>query len=114
MNLEKGMEMMCSNNDYDKIKGILLQHKGRANAITSKQISKAMGFPMEDTQVVSRTAIRKTEELFDLPVISCPNGYFIAENDEEIAAYNANIQRRIDGMEARRERANKNYQKWKK
>ncbi len=108
------MDMMCSNNDYEKIKDILLQHKGKANAITSKQISKAMGFPMEDTQVVSRTAIKETEKRFNLPLLSCSKGYFIAENDKEMKAYNANIQRRIDGMKKRRKMANENYQKWKK
>ena len=101
-------------NDYAKIKEILMPHKGKANAITSKEISKKMGFPMEDTQSVSRAAIKKTAELYDLPIVSCSKGYFIAENDEEIAAYNANIQRRIDEMEKRREKANDNYQKRKK
>lgn len=41
----------------EKIKDILLEHRGKKNAITSKQISKSMGFPMEDTQSVSRKEI---------------------------------------------------------
>lgn len=44
----------------DKIRDILLQHKGKANAITSKCISEIMGFPMEDTQYVSRKEILNT------------------------------------------------------
>ena len=46
----------------EKIKDILLEHRGKKNAITSKQISKSMGFPMEDTQAVSRKEIWKTAE----------------------------------------------------
>ena len=50
--------------NIDKLKEILLQHKGKANAITSKEISRKMGFPMEDTQSVSRKAIWKTAKHF--------------------------------------------------
>lgn len=41
----------------EKIKDILMEHRGRKNAIAAKCISEAMGFPMEDTQSVSRQAI---------------------------------------------------------
>ena len=97
-----------------KIKDILLQHKGKENAITSKEVSRKMGFLMEDTQAVSRKAIWKTAEEYGLPLVSCNRGYFIAETDDEIAEYNSNIQSRIDGMEETRKMANHNYQEWKK
>lgn len=98
----------------EKIKNILLDHKGKKNAITSKSISKTMGFPMEDTQSVSRQAIWDTAEEFNLPLVSCSKGYFLAETDEEIKEYNENIQRRINGMEETRKMVNKNYKEWKK
>ena len=97
----------------EKIKNILLQHKGKSNAITSKEVSIIMGFPMEDTQSVSRKAIWETAKEYALPLVSCNRGYFIAETDEEIAEYNSNIQNRIDGMEETRKMANMNYQEWK-
>lgn len=99
---------------FDKIWEILLQHKGKSNAITSKEVSRNMGFPMEDTQSVSRKAIWETAKKYGLPLVSCNRGYFIAETDDEIAEYNSNIQRRIDGMKETRKIANKNYQEWKK
>ena len=98
----------------EKIKNILMEHKGRKNAIASKRISEAMGFPMEDTQSVSRQAIWDTAEEYGLPLISCNRGYFIAETDDEIDAYNKNIQKRIKGMEKTRKMANQNYKEWKK
>ena len=100
--------------NIDKLKEILLQHKGKANAITSKEISRKMGFPMEDTQSVSRKAIWKTAKHFGLPLISRNKGYFIAETDDEITEYKSSIQNRIDGMEETRKRAIKNYKEWKK
>ena len=59
-------------------------------------------------------AIWSTAEEYKLPLISCKNGYFIAETDDEIAEYNRNIQKRIDGMEKTRKMVNKNYEEWKK
>lgn len=94
---------------HEQIRDILLQHRGKFNAITSKEISRMMGFPMEDTQSKSRKTIRETIEMFGLPVISCNKGYYIAETDEEMEEYNSNIQRRIDGMQYNRERANEFY-----
>ena len=98
----------------EKIKNILMDHRGKENAIASKRISEAMGFPMEDTQSVSRQAIWSTAEEYGLPLISCNRGYFIAETDDEIEAYNKNIQKRINGMEKTREMANRNYKEWEK
>jgi len=96
----------------EKIKAILIEHRGKSNAIASKRISEAMRFPMEDTQSVSRKAIWDTAEEYGLPLISCSKGFFIAQTDEEMAEYNANIQKRIDGMERTRKMANKNFEEW--
>ena len=97
------------NDMYEEIKQILLQHKGKARAIKSKNISSRIGLPMEDTQKISRAAIWYTAEKYGLPLVACKNGYFIAETDDEIDEYNANIQHRIDGMEKTRQMVNRNY-----
>lgn len=96
-----------------KIRDILLDHRGRNNAIAAKRISEALGFPMEDTQSVSRQAIWDTAEEYGLPVISCNKGFFIAETDAEMAAYNANYEKRIKGMQKTQAMANENYERWK-
>lgn len=95
------------------IKNILIEHRGRKNAITSKKISEIMGFPMEDTQSVSRQAIWNTAKEYGLPLISCNKGYYIAQTDEEMAAFNANYEKRISGIRKTQEMANKNYKEWK-
>ena len=95
------------------IKNILLSHRGRSNAITSKRISAKMGFPMEDTQSVSRKEIWKTADEYGLPLISCNKGYFIAQTDEEMAEFNENYEKRIRGIRKKQEMANKYYKEWK-
>lgn len=97
----------------EKIKDILMEHRGRKNAIAAKRISEAMGFPMEDTQSVSRQAIWDTAEEYGLPLISCNKGYFIAQTDEEMEDYNANYEKRISGMRKTQKMANENYARWK-
>lgn len=98
----------------EKIKNILMEHRGRKNAIAAKRISEAMGFPMEDTQSVSRQAIWDTAKEYGLPLISCNKGYFIAQTDEEMEDYNANYEKRISGMRKTQKMANDNYLRWKK
>ena len=100
---------------YRRIKDILLAHQGTDNAITSKGISSMLGLPTEDdTQFASRTIIWETASRYNLPVVAHGKGYFIATSPDEIASYNANIQRRIAGMQKTRDMVNKNFANWEK
>lgn len=98
----------------EKIRDILMQHCGKKNAIAAKQISLAMDFPMEDTQSVSRKAIWAAAEEYGLPLVSCNKGFFIAQTDEELEAFNANYEKRISGIRRKQQMANENYKRWKK
>lgn len=86
---------------YEEVRDILLKHRGSGNPITAKEISSIMGFGMEDTQHECRQIIKRTMEMFSLPVISCARGYYIANSDEEIESYCKNIMGRIKGMRKR-------------
>ena len=97
-------------NDVNLVKEILLRHRGRNNAIKSKEISALLGLPLEDTQAVTRSLIRRVSEM--LPVVSCYDGYFIPENEIELGMYNKEMQRRIDGIKHRMIKTNENYKNW--
>lgn len=97
----------------ERIKDILMNHRGKKNAIASKRISEAIGFPMEDTQSVSRQAIWATAEEYGLPLISCSKGYFIVQTDEEMAKFNENYDKRVLGIRKTQKMANENYERWK-
>lgn len=99
---------------YDQIKDILLQHPGKRNAISSKAISRKMGLPMEDTQAVTRKVIWETAEMFNLPLVSCSKGFYIAETEDDIAEYCDNIQKRINGMQENRIMVVENFKRWNK
>ena len=99
---------------FERIKEILLQHQGKENKVTSKEISLQMGFPMEDTQSVSRKAIWSTAQMFGLPLVSSNQGYYLAKTEDELNSYNENIEKRIQGMRSTQQLANKNYKEWNK
>lgn len=96
-------------NMYEEVRDILMNHRGANNPITAKEISSIMGFGMEDTQHECRQIIRRTMDMFSLPVISCARGYYIANSKEEIESYCKNIMGRIKGMRKRLDSAVKFY-----
>ena len=97
--------------DLEIISKILLAHKGKSNAIKAKEISYVLGLPLEDTQCLTRSAIQRAAEIYELPVVSSKHGYFIAQTDDEIDRYNNEMQRRINGIERTRNIINRNYRK---
>ena len=92
--------------DHKRIKHILEQHCGKRNAIASHVISEEIGYPMEATQAVSRKEIHATAEEYDLPLLSCNKGFYLAETEEELAEYNENIDSRIHEMDRKRNLVN--------
>ena len=100
-------------NKFERLKAILLQHKGKENAITVKNISAMMGFRRAETQPECRRLIWETAKMFNLPVVACSKGYFVAIREDEIDGYVENIQHRIDGMIQTRDMAKNNFAIWK-
>ncbi len=96
---------------HEKIKDILEQHCGKENAIPSHCISEEIGYPMEATQAVSRKAIHETAEEYDLPLLSCSKGFYLAETEDELAEYNENIDSRIREMDRKRHLANESFRR---
>ena len=96
----------------EKIKNILLAHKGKDNAIAAIEISSMLGLPLEATQATCRKLIHKTANFYHLPLFSSSKGFYIAQTKEELAEYNANILRRINGMIHNRDIVNANFKQW--
>jgi hypothetical protein len=77
-----------------KIKEIILQHKGRANAIKSKSIASAIGISEDDTHIGTRNLITKLVKQ-GLPIGACDNGYFLIETQKEVDEYGQLLNSRI-------------------
>jgi hypothetical protein len=98
--------MLC-----EKLKSILELHRGKRNAIPSRKISEMIDYPMEDIQSATRRILHLTAEKYNLPLISCRKGFYIAETEEELAEYNRCIDSRIREMNRRRNLANTAFRK---
>ena len=96
----------------EKIKDILLTHRGKKNAITAIEISSKLGLPLEATQSTCRKLIHKTAKFYHLPLFSSSKGFYIAQTKDELQEYNENIQRRMNGMLHNRDIVNANFKKW--
>ena len=96
---------------YEKLKSILELHRGKRNAISSRKISEIIDYPMEDTQFATRRILHLTAEKYNLPLISCCKGFYLAETEEELAEYNRCIDSRIREMNRRRNLANAAFRK---
>ena len=93
--------MLCK-----KLKSILELHRGKRNAIPSRKISEMIDYPTEDTQCATRRILHLTAEKYDLPLVSCCKGFYLAETEEELAEYNRCIDSSIREMNRRRNLVN--------
>lgn len=93
----------------EKIKDILLAHKGKINPITSAEIASALGFHEDDTHAQTRALIFECAKKYALPVAADNNGYYIITCQKEYDEYVANLDARIAGIQERKEIITKNF-----
>jgi hypothetical protein len=95
----------------EKIKEIILKHKGKANAIKSKTIAAMIGINEDDTHIGTRSLITKLVKQ-GLPIGACDNGYFIMETQEEVDDYQQILNNRIDEIWERKRHIQDNFCKY--
>ena len=92
------------------IKNELFNHIGKENAITSTEICNMLNINDDaGTRYITRKLVKETTEKYSLPILSCRNGFYLASNASELYEYNKNMNTRIQSMEERRDKVNKNY-----
>lgn len=99
--------------DYEKIRDCLLIHNGKNNSITSAQIANILGFDEDDTHAKTRSLIRKTAEIYELPLVADNKGYYLITSQKEFDDYIDNLNSRIKGIEDRKRIITQNYNKLK-
>ncbi len=93
----------------DKIKDILLQHKGKANRITSGEIAKSIGIVENATYAKTRKLILESAKKYKLPLAANTSGYYLITNQKEFDDYIATLNSRIKGIEERKQLIIENY-----
>jgi biotin carboxylase len=81
----------------EQIRDILLDHKGKRNAIKSKEIAQQINIDRGPSNVTIRTKILETIKTYKIPVAGNPAlGYFLITNKEELKEYQKSLQSRIN------------------
>jgi len=94
----------------DAIRKIILEHRGKANAITSGKISKLLDIPHDDTVATTRSLITKLILEERMPIGAHRRGYFYIENQKELTDYMAYLENRIHQATTRMVTVFSNYQ----
>lgn len=84
-------------------KAILKTHVGRSNPITSQELSTRLGgLDTLDSTPNTRRVIREIIEEYQIPVVGCSDGYFVAETTEEYHNAQERLTSRVDGIAERK------------
>jgi len=87
----------------DKIIKIIKARPGKRNSITAENIAWQIG--IEDfgglTNPKTRSMIRKIIDDYELPIGSCPQGYYLMESRSELKENIRGVQGRINSMRQR-------------
>ncbi|WP_024861847.1 hypothetical protein [Ruminococcus flavefaciens] len=98
----------------DKIKKILEEHVGKKNAISSAKIADIIGVSEDDTHVFTRDLLLQAAETYGLPLAASNRGYYLISNDTEYEEYMTSLDKRIEGINKRKDIITQNYKGDKK
>lgn len=87
----------------NKIKGIMESHKGKENAITSKELAQKLGIVEDDTHAKTRNLIFQCAKECLLPIAATKKGYFIIQTKDECYAYLTQLNKRSKQIQERKD-----------
>lgn len=80
---------------HEKIRDILLEHKGRENAVASVDIANKIGTDAGASKVKIRKEITQTIIKYKLPIASTGKGYYMLEdNEKDLKRYQKSLDNR--------------------
>jgi hypothetical protein len=83
---------------HEKIKEVLLKHKGKENGIKSHEVAEIVGIDPGPSNVTIRKRITETIEKYGIPIGSSTYyGYYLMKDKEELKEYNKFLDRKIQG-----------------
>lgn len=80
------------------IRGIIMTHRGPANAISSKDIAANLPGGDSEGRPVTRREIRELIAVAKVPIGANHRGYFLIETEEQLYKYQDRLLQRIDGI----------------
>jgi hypothetical protein len=81
--------------EYEQVKELLLNHRGKGNEISSREINDQVVLDDVGSFPQTRKCVRDIMEQEGIPVIGGGNGYYVAETEEEIESALSTLESRI-------------------
>ena len=94
--------MSYSEEQYEQAKELLLQHQGKGNEITSRELNERLELDSVGSFPQTRELVRDIMFQERIPVIGGGNGYYVAETEEEIQNAIQTLTSRITNTAERR------------
>lgn len=87
--------------DQEQRRLVAALRSGQARAKKAVALEAELKMPRGHTQEPTRGLVARTILTERIPIGSCSKGYFLIDNEDELARVVDNLQSRIDGMQAR-------------
>ena len=88
--------------EHEKIRDILLNHRGKRNMITAPAIAKSIGIEPGPSGVDIRELITETIITYHLPIASSSRGYYLLEDPEDLKRYQRSLDGRVNKITMRK------------
>ena len=86
----------------ERVKSILLDHRGKDDAISSREISEQLNREEVGSFPETRMLIREIMLEDQIPIASNNSGYYVVESEEELQDYVDQLEQRILGVSERK------------
>lgn len=85
----------------DELEGILRQHVGKDDAITSGELASSVGIADAEGNPKTREGVKVLIRERHVPIGSCSQGYYVMDDPAELAENLETLRGRIAGIEER-------------
>lgn len=86
----------------EQVRELLLEHRGRDDPITSREINEIVGLDEIGSFPSTRAVIREIVMEDRIPIAGSSRGYYVIETEEELEDYVENLENRIMNIEDRK------------
>jgi hypothetical protein len=86
----------------ERVKELLLDHRGKDNPISSREISEQLKKDEVGSFPETRMMVRDIMLEDQIPIASCNRGYYVVETEEELKDYVDQLESRILGVSERK------------
>ena len=104
--------MSYTDKEYETVKELLLEHQGKGNEISSREINEVVDLDNVGSFPTVRRCVKDIMFEEQIPIVGGGNGYYVAETEEEIADAIDTLESRILNMSERKMMLTRAAQGW--